>query len=305
MIIFNYLLMCAIFSTTFLVIKIGVEAGLPPFFSAGLRFLLAGALLFLWMHWKRKASLRLLLRKEFILIGMTSTFTTFATLYWAEQHVDSGLAAILSATGPMMILIIQAVFLGKRSSRSDYIGCIIGFMGVCLLIMPKLVLEHEGVWIFSCILILIGEAAYAVGSLATRKLTFDLSEVSPITLNAVQMLYGGAALLLLSLFTEQVTMEQLQSWPAAGSILYLMAVGSMLAHSLYAWLLKATNAYFPSTWLFISPMVALGLGALLYGEHVTSSSILGSILVLFGIILMQWRGIRSRLQTRKHGTSSV
>ncbi|OOC61838.1 DMT family transporter [Paenibacillus ihbetae] len=305
MIIFNYLLMCAIFSTTFLVIKIGVEAGLPPFFSAGVRFLLAGALLFLWMYWKGKASLRLLLRKEFMLIGMTSTFMTFATLYWAEQHVDSGLAAILSATGPMMILIIQAVFLRKGSSPSDYIGCIVGFMGVCVLILPKLVLEHEGIWILSCILILIGEAAYAVGSLATRKLTFDLSDVSPITLNAVQMLYGGAALLLLSLFTEQMTLEQLSSWPAAGSVLYLMAVGSMLAHSLYAWLLKATNAYFPSTWLFISPMVALGLGALMYGEHLTKYSILGSMLVLFGIVLMQWRGIRSRLRARRYGTPSA
>ena len=87
---FNYLLMCAIFSTTFLAIKIGVEAGLPPFLSAGLRFLLAGAIIFLWMV-LRKAKPSLLLRKEFHLIGMTSTFLTFATLYWAE-HVSSGIA---------------------------------------------------------------------------------------------------------------------------------------------------------------------------------------------------------------------
>ena len=130
MIIFNYLLMCAIFSTTFLAIKIGVEAGLPPFLSAGLRFLLAGAFIFLWMILQRKAKPSLLLRKEFLLIGMTSTFLTFATLYWAEQHVASGIAAILSATGPMIILMIQSVVLRKKpvaaitgAARSDLRAC--------------------------------------------------------------------------------------------------------------------------------------------------------------------------------------
>ncbi|GIO96867.1 transporter [Paenibacillus lautus] len=304
MIIFNYLLMCAIFSTTFLAIKIGVEAGLPPFLSAGLRFLLAGAFIFLWMIWQRKAKLSLLLRKEFLLIGMTSTFLTFATLYWAEQHVSSGIAAILSATGPMMILMIQSVVMRKNARRSDYWGCAVGFAGVCLLIMPELAMGSDLIWILSCIAILIGEIGYSVGSLATRKLSFDMPNVSPITINAVQMMYGGAALLLLSLFSEQVQWNGILTLPAIGSVLYLTMVGSMLGHSLYAWLLKATNAFFPSTWLFVSPIIALGLGAFLYDEAISSYSIIGSMLIIGGILIVNLPELRARRIARRVASST-
>ncbi len=305
MIIFNYLLMCAIFSTTFLAIKVGVEAGLPPFFSAGLRFLLAGALIFLWMILRRKVKLNLLLRKEFILIGMTSTFMTFATLYWAEHHITSGIAAILSATGPMMILIIQSVVMRKKARRSDYWGCAVGFAGVCVLIMPNLVLGSNMIWILSCIVILIGEIGYSVGSLATRKLSFDMPDISPITINAVQMMYGGAALLLLSVFSEQVRLHDILTLPAIGSVLYLMIIGSMLGHSLYAWLLKATNAFFPSTWLFVSPIIALGLGVLLYAEGISLYSILGSLLIIGGIVVINLPELRARMSARRLASNTL
>lgn len=304
MIIFNYLLMCAIFSTTFLAIKIGVEAGLPPFLSAGLRFLLAGAIIFLWMVLQRKAKPSLLLRKEFLLIGMTSTFLTFATLYWAEQHVSSGIAAILSATGPMMILMIQSVVMRKNARRSDYWGCAVGFAGVCLLIMPEIAMGSDLIWILSCIAILIGEIGYSVGSLATRKLSFDIPDISPITINAVQMMYGGAALLLLSLFSEQVQWNGILTLPALGSVLYLTIVGSMLGHSLYAWLLKATNAFFPSTWLFVSPIIALGLGAFLYGEAISLYSIVGSLLIIGGILIVNLPELRARRIARRVASST-
>ncbi|MGE7828316.1 DMT family transporter [Paenibacillus sp. NPDC093718] len=304
MIIFNYLLMCAIFSTTFLAIKIGVEAGLPPFLSAGLRFLLAGAIIFLWMVLQRKAKPCLLLRKEFLLIGMTSTFLTFATLYWAEQHVSSGIAAILSATGPMMILMIQSVVMRKNARRSDYWGCAVGFVGVCLLIMPEIAMGSDLIWILSCIAILIGEIGYSVGSLATRKLSFDMPDISPITINAAQMMYGGAALLVLSLFSEQVQWNGILTLPAIGSVLYLTIVGSMLGHSLYAWLLKATNAFFPSTWLFVSPIIALGLGAFLYGEAISLYSIVGSLLIIGGILIVNLPELRARRIARRMASST-
>ena len=304
MIIFNYLLMCAIFSTTFLSIKIGVEAGLPPFLSAGLRFLLAGAFIFLWMILQRKAKPSLLLRKEFLLIGMTSTFLTFATLYWAEQHVASGIAAILSATGPMMILMIQSVVMRKKARRSDYWGCAVGFAGVCVLIMPKLAIGSDLIWILSCMVILIGEIGYSVGSLATRKLSFDMPGISPITINAVQMMHGGLALLLLSLFSERGQWTGLTTMPAIGSVIYLTIVGSMLGHSLYAWLLKATNAFFPSTWLFVSPIIALGLGAFLYGETISLYSVLGSLFIIGGILIVNLPELRTRFMSRRMASSS-
>ncbi|CAG7615036.1 DMT family transporter [Paenibacillus allorhizosphaerae] len=304
MIIFNYLLMCAIFGTTFLSIKIGVEAGLPPFFSAGIRFLLAGLLIFLWMLWKKKVKLSLLLHKEFMLIGLASTFMTFAALYWAEQHIDSGIAAILSATGPMMILMLQTVVMRKPANCSDFIGCGIGFAGVLLLILPKLVLGSNAIWVWSCIVVLLGELGYAAGSLYTRKVMLRIKDTSSVAINSVQMLYGGMALVVLSLFTEHMNEFPLQSFPALGSLMYLIIVGSMLGHSLYAWLLKATNAVFPSTWLYISPVIAMGLGAIVYGESVSAYSVVGTALILSGIIVTNLHELRL-LKTRRSARSAA
>lgn len=78
---------------------------------------MAGAILFLWMVWKGKASFSLLLRKEMLFTGAALTFGTFAGLYWAEQHVSSGLAAVLSATGPMMILLLQTALFRQKLRR--------------------------------------------------------------------------------------------------------------------------------------------------------------------------------------------
>lgn len=108
MVILNYILVCIIFGTTFLTIKIGIEAGAPPLFSAGIRFFLAGLILIIIFKLKRKDIMPYLLSKRIVYAGFCLTFMTFATLYWAEQYISSGLAAVLSATGPMMILLLQS-----------------------------------------------------------------------------------------------------------------------------------------------------------------------------------------------------
>lgn len=298
MIMINYLLMCLIFGTTFLAIKIGVDAGIPPFFSAGSRFFIAGLLIFLWMLWKRRLCLSLLLRTEFMLIGFSSTFITFSTLYWAEQHINSGIAAMLSATCPIIILSMQAVFLRQVISRKAIIGCLVGFLGVFLLILPRLAIEHNIVWALSCVLILIGEVGYAAGTLYSRKTLLRLKEISPIAVNAIQMMYGGAGMLLLGLLTERFHLESLNIFSAASSFLYLIVVGSMLGHSLYYWLLAKTNAFFPSTWLYVSPVIALIVGALWYNEIISLSSLLGAALTLSGIMIANLDNLKALIMSR-------
>jgi drug/metabolite transporter (DMT)-like permease len=298
MIIINYLIMCLIFGTTFLAIKIGVDAHLPPFFSAGSRFLVAGLLIFLWMLWKRKVSLSLLLRTEFMLIGLSSTFMTFSTLYWAEQHITSGIAAMLTATGPIMILGMQTVFLRQAITRKAIFGCSLGFLGVFLLILPSLAIEHNLIWAISCILVLIGEIGYAAGTLYSRKILLRVKEISPISVNAIQMMYGGAGMLLLSLLTERFHPESIDILSASSSFLYLIVVGSMLGHSLYYWLLAKTNAVFPSTWLYVSPVIALSVGALWYNEIITLSSMLGAALTLTGIMIANLDDLRALITRR-------
>jgi drug/metabolite transporter (DMT)-like permease len=294
MIILFYVLMCFIFGTTFLAIKIGVDAGIPPFFGAGLRFFSAGVLLFLFMMWKDKVSLKILLRKELFFTGVGLTFGTFATLYWAEQYVSSGVAAVLSATGPMMILIISMLLLKQKTSYTSMIGCMIGLAGVVVLILPSISLHVNFLWIIGCLAIIFGEVFYASGTIYTKQVKEKIT-ASPLVLNAVQMMYGGLLLFLLSFLTERVQPSSLMHTASIGSLLYLIIIGSMIGHSLYYWLVTRTDPVFPSTWLYISPLIAVGLGVTFYQEEITWYTGIGALTILVGTILVNYPALQSLL----------
>lgn len=298
MILFGYAVMCLIFGTTFLVIKIGLDAGAPPFFTAGIRFLMAGLILFMWMLWKQKASLSLLLRKEMAISGFGLTFGTFATLYWAEQYVTSGIAAVLSATGPLMILLIQSSLLRQKIPGRSVAGCLLGFGGVVLLLLPNLSVSASLFWVFGCLAILAGELCYASGALYSKEVIQRFQETSPIALNAAQMIYGGGMLLVLSAFTENVQVSSILKPEAALPLLYLTVVGSMMGHSIFYWLVAKTNPVLPSTWLYISPLLALGLGAILYDEHLSFLSLAGGLTIIAGIVLVNLDTLRQLVAKR-------
>jgi drug/metabolite transporter (DMT)-like permease len=100
------------------------------------------------------------------------------------------------------------------------------------------------------------------------------------------MMWGGLLLLVLSLFTEQVNLESILTVQAVNSLFYLIVMGSMVGHSLYYWLIARTNPVFPSTWLYISPLIALGIGVFLYNEKVTWITALGVITIITGTVLV-------------------
>ncbi len=281
-----FTVMCLIFGTTFLAIKIGVEAGMPPFLSAGLRFVIAGALMFAWMRMKGKVSWSLLFRKEMLLTGAGLTFGTFATLYWAEQHVSSGVGAILSATGPLMIMLMQTALLRQKTSARMMVGCLIGFTGVVLVVLPGVSLGAGSLFMWGCIAVLVGEICYSAGALYSKKVIHQFKEASPVAINAVQMMYGGLLLSLLSVGTESWNMSALDWVPAVSSVIYLTVIGSMVGHSLFYWIMSRTNPLFPATWLYISPPIAVGLGAVVYGEHVSWVTWIGVVLVVSGLLAM-------------------
>lgn len=304
MVMIGYLFMCLIFGTTFLAIKIGIDAGIPPFFSAGLRFFIAGFILFGFMVLRRKTTIGLLFRKEMLITGIGLTFGTFATLYWAEQYVTSGTAAVLSATGPMIILLIQTTILKKKVNQISFIGCLVGVVGVALLILPSFTLQGERYWLMGCLLIVIGEVFYASGAIYSKHVMEKFESASPIALNAAQMMHGGILLILLSLFTEDIQFTSLTSTASIGSFLYLIVFGSMIGHTLFYWLVSRTNPVFPSTWLFISPLIAMVLGVLFYREYLPWESGIGALTVILGTILVQ-SGNRQRMAQSTVTTRSM
>jgi drug/metabolite transporter (DMT)-like permease len=284
--------MCLIFGTTFLAIKIGVDSSLPPFIAAGLRFFVAGLVLFTIMVWKRKTTIGLLIRKEMLLTGICLTFGTFSTLYWAEQYVTSGVAAVLSATGPMMILVIQSIILKQKGNRISFIGCFIGMIGVSFLLFPSLIIKTSSFWLNGCLVIIIGEVFYAAGTIYTKQVINKFQHTSPIALNAAQMMHGGVLLIVLSFVTERGQFDYNMNLASIGSLFYLIVFGSMIGHSLYYWLVVRTNPIFPSTWLFISPIIALLLGGIFYGETITWLTAVGTLTIITGTVLVNFQSIR-------------
>lgn len=285
MVIFNYILICIIFGTTFLTIKIGIEAGTPPLFSAGIRFFLAGVILIIIFSLKRKHVMPYLLSKRIMYAGFCLTFMTFATLYWAEQYISSGLAAILSATGPMMILLLQVKRNKTKLQREQLLALIIAISGVVCISLPGMHQHFTFIWSIACFVILIGELFYAIGSIYSKEILSDLPKVSPFLINGIQMFYGGVFLLITSIFTEQPNLAMLTTWSVQWPILYLIFIGSIGGHGLYYWLLSKTNPVFPSTWLYVSPLIAVITGYVFLGEPINPLMGIGACLILIGVFL--------------------
>jgi drug/metabolite transporter (DMT)-like permease len=285
MIIINYIFICIIFGTTFLAIKFGIESGVSPLFSAGIRFTLAGLIVILYFLLKGVNVKKFIFSKRIMYIGFCLTFMTFSTLYWAEQYITSGLAAVLSATGPMMILLFQLRRNNKGIERKQLIALLMAFAGVIFVCLPGISQHVSYLWVAACIAVLLGEAFYGFGSISSKEILTEYSTVSPFLINAFQMLYGGIFLLLVSFLFEKPTIESLSSWDAVWPILYLVFIGSIGGHGLYSWLLSKTNPVFPSTWLYVSPLIASVLGYFVMDEPIKPIMAIGGILILSGVFI--------------------
>ncbi|HFK1484285.1 DMT family transporter [Bacillus cereus] len=293
MVIFNYILVCIIFGTTFLTIKIGIEAGAPPLFSAGIRFFLAGIILMFIFKLKRKEIMPHIFSKRIMYAGFCLTFMTFASLYWSEQYISSGLAAVLSATGPMMILLIQAKRNREKLQKEQLVALVIALIGVIFVSLPGMHQQVSFIWSIACIVLVIGELFYGIGSIRSKEILSDLSNVSPFLINGIQMFYGGILLLIASIIVEQPNVTVLTSWSVQWPILYLIFIGSIGGHGLYYWLLSKTNPVFPSTWLYVSPLIAIIVGYIILGEPLNPTMGMGACLILIGVFLAN----RSTLRT--------
>ncbi|PFR41549.1 DMT family transporter [Bacillus cereus] len=293
MVIFNYILVCIFFGTTFLTIKIGIEAGAPPLFSAGIRFFLAGIILMIIFKLKRKEIMPHIFSKRIMYAGFCLTFMTFASLYWSEQYISSGLAAVLSATGPMMILLIQAKRNREKLQKEQLVALVIALAGVIFVSLPGMHQQVSFIWSIACIVLVIGELFYGIGSIRSKEILSDLSNVSPFLINGIQMFYGGILLLIASIIVEQPNVTVLTSWSVQWPILYLIFIGSIGGHGLYYWLLSKTNPVFPSTWLYVSPLIAIIVGYIILGEPLNPTMGMGACLILIGVFLAN----RSTLRT--------
>jgi drug/metabolite transporter (DMT)-like permease len=275
--------MCLIFGTTFLAIKVGVDAGIPPFFFGGTRFLAAGIAVGLFMYCRKKP-VRLPRTQviDALYVGVMMTTALFAALYWGEQYISSGLAALFAAATPALIALIQWYKKENELAAVQKAGLVIGFTGVALAIFPSVVVADNAWAVWAIIAILAGELCAAMGAVRSKQALQKTSDV--FLFNAYQMVFGGVGLLLLSLIFEspgavQINETVMYAW------LHLTVLGSMVGHGIYYWLVKKSGPVFSSTWTYVSPIIAQGVGYWWLNEPITVLSALGLLLVLAGVQL--------------------
>lgn len=294
MVLLSYLVMCLIFGTTFLAIKIGLEGGMPPFFFASIRFVVAGVLILILLGGYK--SLRRLTRKSLVEIGLGGIGMTgiqFAALFWSEQYITSGTAALIVATLPLFTTITSYVAERQKFNWRVAGSLFLGFAGVLLIVNlgngvtnHNLILGYWGIWA-----LLIAEFIHAIALIRFRKHTKDIPST---TSNSLQMLAGGLFLLILTVIFEKATPlgYPLKSYMA---LLYLISFGSVISYSIFFWLVKITNPVFPTTWTYVAPVIALAVGAIFLNEQVTFAQMIGAAGILTSVVVINldlWKSLR-------------
>jgi len=278
---FGFFIISTVWGSTWLAIKIGITA-IPPFLAAGVRFVIASFVLYVII---RVRGLKIVMtpdaKKLYVAMGVLSFTIPFALVYWGEQYIPTGLSSILFAAYPFWVALFSHFFL--RSEPIDGFkaaGIVMGFLGILLIFWGDFDVDNPraalGMGAMVCSTIL---QAYTL--IVVKKLG---QPISPFVMNFCGMVMASVALVLLSALTEGWG-EIRWTLPAAGSVVYLAIVGSVVTFVTYYWLLKRIQAVYLSLTSFINPIVAVILGAVVLDETLGGSVAAGAAMVLAGILL--------------------
>jgi drug/metabolite transporter (DMT)-like permease len=282
---FAFAIVCLVWGTTYLGIAIAIET-VPPVLMTGIRFATAGLIL-LPIALARGAriprdakTLGNLFLIGFLLVGVGNL-----SVVWAEQWVPSGIAALLVATAPFWMAIIEMFRTkGERVTLRSGIGMLIGFLGVAMLVTPS---ANGGKWsvplLLGALAIQIGSFAWQLGSAHGK---YNVQHVPLMISAALQMLFGGVTLTIIGLALGDAarTTFTVRTFTA---IAYLTIFGSVIAYSAYIYCLSKLRTTTTSLYAYVNPVVAMVLGWLVLNEPLTWVSWLAMGVILGGVALVQ------------------
>lgn len=264
-----------VWGSTYFAIKLALQS-FPPFLMTGVRFLLAGSVLLIGSHlggaplptrtqWRNAAVIGALL----LVCGMGGTA-------FAEQYVDSGITAVAVATIPIWSALFAGLW-GQWPVRNEWVGLLVGFAGVALLTLGSNLRATP----LGAIALLVAPLCWAFGSILSRRLVLPAGSMG----FAAEMLCGGCVLIVLGLLRREHLLGPIVA-SAVWAWLYLVVVGSLGAFSAYMYLLKHVRPTLATSYAYVNPVIAVGLGVGLGGEKVTSLSYLAMVVILVGVILV-------------------
>ncbi|HSP73281.1 MAG TPA: EamA family transporter [Gaiellaceae bacterium] len=268
-----------VWGSTYLAIALGVET-LPPLPMLGVRFLIAGSILFAWCA---RHGLPRTTRRQWVaaaVVGSLLCGIGNGAVGWAETRIDSGLAALIIAIVPLWIALLDRVVLGRRLAWQAVVGIAVGLAGVAFLVDPAGASSRD---LIAAVALVFSSFAWAAGSLyATRA----ARPADPLVGVAMQMLTGGAVLCAAGV--GQWTRVDLGAVSArsAGGLAYLIVIGSIVGYSAYGWLLHNAPTSLVSTYAYVNPVVAVLLGALFLSEPVTEHTLVGGGVIVVAVALI-------------------
>ncbi len=275
-----------VWGSTYLGIKVAIET-IPPFFHAGIRFLISGLILVIW---QRSAGQSMPTRKQWISTAIIGTFLLLGgngLVAWAEQFIPSGIAALIIATVPMFLVIGEALRPnGVKPNWQGVVGLLIGFVGIFILVGPS---DISGSTTklnpFGVIALLSACLFWTIGSMYSK--SADLPKSSLMNTGA-QMLMGS-----ISLFIVSLVSGELNGWDATAvsarsvyGLSYLIFVGSLIGFVSYGWLLQNAPISLVSTYAYVNPIVAVLLGTWFANEilepriWVATAIIIGAVIFI-------------------------
>jgi drug/metabolite transporter (DMT)-like permease len=277
-----------IWSSTWVAIKIGLE-DVPPLLGAGVRFALAGTVL-LAIARALGRPLKTDLRLASVL-ALLPFAVAYGLIYWGEQYVPSGLAAVLFGVMPLYSAGIASVWLADEPLRARLMaGIAVAIGGLSLAFGESLALGDAKWALLAAIACALAPLASAIGNVSIKRRGGRLDAV---VLNGWAMLGGGALLLVVSA-TAEAWGGAAWSTQAVGSILYLAVIGSAVPFVVLTLLLRELPAVTVSYITLLLPFGALAFGAALYDERVTIAALGGATLVASGLVIAQWRPLTAR-----------
>lgn len=279
------ILVYLIWGSTYLAIRFAI-ASIPPFLMAGMRFLISGIFLYLFMRWKGEKRPSLSHWKSAVIIGFFLILVANGGVSWAEQKVSSGMAALLVGTVPLWMVFLEWLLKkGTRPGISSWIGVLLGFSGIALLVFSKAGsgnLETSPLW---ALLLVATSAAWSYGSLYARSAPLP---ASPLLATSLEMITGGVLQLITGFLLgepahfhlSQITLSSGEAW------IYLTFIGSLVGFTSYIWVLQKSTPELASTYAFVNPVIAVFLGWLLAGEALTPSLFVATALIVAAVILI-------------------
>jgi drug/metabolite transporter (DMT)-like permease len=272
-----------VWGSTFLAIRVGVHE-VPPLLLAGLRFLAAGVILYGSMRATGTPSPTMRQWAAASLLGAVIFVLDYGCLFWAEQRVPSGIAAVILATIPVFMTLLEIIFLQtQRLTLRLGIALVVGILGVGVLMNHSFSLGEVPIDRLGAAALILAAFSWSVAAILTHRIPLPASK--PMSASA-QMLTGGIQLLILAALTGEFSgfHPQAVSWTAWFSLIYLITAGSILGFTAYVWLLHYESPTRVGTYAYVNPVVAVIVGYFVGGEGLGRRTILGTLLILASVV---------------------